>query len=275
MKNRFFMLIILLGILTVTLGLPNYISAQGIDLEAEHPQPAAVEGETATSLGLGFGIVPDYEGSSDYTAVPLPYLSMRFANNMSVLWVANKARANLVPSGNWMAGPLVEYIRSRADVDNNKVDKLKNVDAALMMGGFVGYRIERFTFTLEAMADVASGNDGTLVRLKGSYHLPIDEEWSALFIVYTTWADSDYMDAYFGIDGADSRRSGLKKYDADSGIKDVGFVVPVTYSPYEHWSFMGALGYKRLVGDAEDSPVVDKEGEANQFLAGAFVIYKF
>ena len=269
------MLIILLGILTVTLGLPNYISAQGIDLEAEHPQPAAVEGETATSLGLGFGIVPDYEGSSDYTAVPLPYLSMRFANNMSVLWVANKARANLVPSGNWMAGPLVEYIRSRADVDNNRVDKMKNVDAALMMGGFVGYRIERFTFTLEAMADVASGNDGTLVRLKGSYHLPIDEEWSALFIVYTTWADSDYMDAYFGIDGADSRRSGLKKYDADSGIKDVGFVVPVTYSPYEHWSFMGALGYKRLVGDAEDSPVVDKEGEANQFLAGAFVIYKF
>ena len=269
------MLFILLGILTVTLGLPNYISAQGIDLEAEHPQPAAVEGETATSLGLGFGIVPDYEGSSDYTAVPLPYLSMRFANNMSVLWVANKARANLVPSGNWMAGPLVEYIKSRADVDNNKVDKLKNVDAALMMGGFVGYRIERFTFTLEAMADVASGNDGTLVRLKGSYHLPIDEEWSALFIVYTTWADSDYMDAYFGIDGADSRRSGLKKYDADSGIKDVGFVVPVTYSPYEHWSFMGALGYKRLVGDAEDSPVVDKEGEANQFLAGAFVIYKF
>jgi outer membrane protein len=275
MKNSFSMLIILLGILTMTLGLPNYSSAQGIDLEAEHPQPAAVEGETATSLGLGFGIVPDYEGSSDFTVVPLPYLSMRFANNMSILWVANKAMANLVPSGNWMAGPLVEYIRSRADVDNNKVDKLKNVDAALMMGGFVGYRIDRFSITLEAMQDVANGNEGTLVRLKGSYHMPIDEEWSALFIVYTTWADSDYMDAYFGIDGADSRRSGLKKYDADSGIKDVGFVVPVTYSPYEHWSFMGALGYKRLVGDAEDSPVVDHGGDANQFLAGAFVIYKF
>jgi outer membrane protein len=83
------------------------------------------------------------------------------------------------------------------------------------------------------------------------------------------------MDTYFGIDRADSNRSGLKKYNADSGIKDVGFVVPVTFSPFEHWSFMGAMGYKRLVGDAEDSPVVDKEGEANQFLAGAFVIYKF
>lgn len=275
MRNRFFMFIIFLGILTMTLGLPNYISAQGIDLEAEHPEAAAVEGETVTSLGLGFGIVPDYEGSSDYTAVPLPFLSMRFANNMSILWVANKARADLVPSRNWMAGPLVEYISSRADVDNNKVDRLENVDASLMLGGFVGYNIDRFSFTLEATADVADGNDGTLVRLKGSYHMPIDEEWSALFIVYTTWADNDYMEAYFGIDQANSTRSGLKTFDADSGIKDVGFVVPVTYSPWEHWSVMGALGYKRLVGDAEDSPVVDDAGDANQFLAGAFIIYKF
>jgi len=275
MRNRFFMLIILIGLLTMTLGLPNYISAQGIDLESEHPQPAAVEAETATSLGLGFGIVPDYEGSSDYTVVPLPYLSMRFANNMSILWVANKASANLVPSGNWMAGPIVEYIRSRADVDNNRVDRMKNVDAALMMGGFVGYRIDRFSFVFEAMADVADGNDGVVLRLKGLYHMPINEEWSALFIAYTTYADNDYMEAYFGVDGADSRRSGLKTYDADAGFKDVGFVVPVTYSPFEHWSFMGAVGYKRLVGDAEDSPVVDDAGDPNQFVAGAFAIYKF
>ena len=274
MRKSFSILIILLGILTMTLGVPNYISAQGIDFESEHPEAPAVEGQTATSVGLGFGLVPDYEGSSDYTAVPLPYLSMRFANNMSILWVANKASANLIPSRNWMAGPIVEYIRSRADVNNDKVDDLKNVDAALMMGGFVGYRIDRFTFSLEAMQDVANGNDGAIVRLKGLYHLPINEEWSALFIAYTTWADSDYMDTYFGIDRADSNRSGLKKYNADSGIKDVGFVVPVTFSPFEHWSFMGALGYKRLVGDAEDSPVV-KKGDENQFVAGAFAIYKF
>jgi outer membrane protein len=275
MRNSFSTLIILLGILTMTLGLPNYISAQGIDLEAEHPQAPAVEGQTVTSAGLGFGITPDYEGSSDYTAVPLPYFSMRFANNMSVLWVANKASANLIPNRNWMAGPIVEYIRSRADVDNNRVDRMKNVDAALMMGGFVGYRIDRFTFSLEVMQDVANANDGAIVRLKGLYHMPINEEWSALFIAYTTWASDDYMDAYFGVDGADSSRSGLKTYDADAGFKDVGFVVPVTYSPYEHWSFMGAVGYKRLVGDAEDSPVVDDAGEANQFVAGAFAIYKF
>jgi outer membrane protein len=128
---------------------------------------------------------------------------------------------------------------------------------------------------LEAMQDVADGNDGAVVRLKGSYHLPINEEWSALFIVYTSWASDDYMDTYFGVNGADSRRSGLKTYDADSGFKDLGFVVPVTYSPWEHWSFMGAVGYKRLVGDAEDSPVVDDEGDPNQFVAGAFAIYKF
>jgi outer membrane scaffolding protein for murein synthesis (MipA/OmpV family) len=48
-----------------------------------------------------------------------------------------------------------------------------------------------------------------------------------------------------------------------------------TFKPWEHWGFMGLLGYKRLIGDAEDSPVVEDEGEANQFSGGClyFIIF--
>ncbi len=38
---------------------------------------------------------------------------------------------------------------------------------------------------------------------------------------------------------------------------------------------MGLLSYKHLLGDAEDSPVVDDEGDANQFSGGILVFYKF
>jgi outer membrane protein len=55
----------------------------------------------------------------------------------------------------------------------------------------------------------------------------------------------------------------------------VGVALPVTYSPWEHWSLMGAVAYKRLLGDAADSPVVDDEGNANQFVGGMLVIYRF
>jgi outer membrane scaffolding protein for murein synthesis (MipA/OmpV family) len=36
---------------------------------------------------------------------------------------------------------------------------------------------------------------------------------------------------------------------------------------------MGIASYKRLVGDAEDSPVVDDAGDPNQFTAGILVVY--
>ena len=144
-----------------------------------------------------------------------------------------------------------------------------------MAGGFGGFRVGDLSLSLEAMQDIADGNDGANVRLRGGYHLPISKEWGASLNAFTTWADGDYMSAYFGINRRNANKSGLKTFNADSGFKDVGITLPVTYSPWEHWSIMGAVAYKRLLGDAADSPVVDDEGDANQFIGGMVLIYRF
>lgn len=47
------------------------------------------------------------------------------------------------------------------------------------------------------------------------------------------------------------------------------------YQPWQNWGFMGLATYKRLVGDAADSPVVEDEGSENQFSGGVLVFYKF
>jgi MipA family protein len=275
MKKHFRLSIVCLGILLAGSGWYNHARAQDIDLEVENPAEAEAAGRTSVALGLGPGIAPEYEGSSDYKVVPIPFVSVRFSNDMSIQWIANLARANLIPSRTWMAGPMLQYIPKRDNVDNNKVDKLDSVDAAVMGGGFAGFRVDQFSLSLEAMQDIASGNDGAIIRLRGGYHLPISKEWSASVNAFTTWADDDYMDAYFGINQHNANKSGLKKFDANSGIKDVGLSLPVTYSPWEHWSVMGAVAYKRLLGDAADSPVVDDEGNANQVVGGMLLIYRF
>jgi outer membrane protein len=125
------------------------------------------------------------------------------------------------------------------------------------------------------MKDVADGVDGFIVRLRAGYRIPFSRTWILSITAYTTWADDDYMSAYFGIDRKNSLRSGLKQYDADSGFKDVGITLPLLYNASPHWSIMGVAGYKRLIGDAADSPIVDDEGDENQFVGGAFVIYRF
>ena len=67
----------------------------------------------------------------------------------------------------------------------------------------------------------------------------------------------------------------MSTYDADEGFKDVGLNFRVTYKPWQNWGLMGLASYKRMVGDAADSPVVEDEGNENQFTGGVLVFYKF
>ncbi len=227
------------------------------------------------SLGAGVGLAPDYEGSEDYQAIPLPYVNIKWSNHMSINLLSNKAKVNLIPSSIWRGGVVGEYIAERDDVDNNRVDDLEDVDTSFILGGFFGFEYANWSASIEAMADVADGNDGAIVRLNGGYRIPIDQSWSLSLEAFTTWADDDYMEAYFEIDDADSNRSGLSTFSADSGFKDVGLNLSASFKPWEHWGLIGLVSYKRLLGDAEDSPVVDDEGNENQFTGGILVFYKF
>jgi outer membrane protein len=249
----------------------------GFAQDIEMPAGSLVSGkaEGVYEVGLGAGIAPEYEGSEHSKGYPLPYLNLRFQNDMSLEWIANLARFNVIPSRIFKLGPIAQYIQERDNVDNNTVDKLEKVDASFMLGGFAGIEVNRFAVSIEAMTDVADGNDGSIVRLRAGYRIPFNQTWILSINGYTTWADDNYMSAYFGVNRTNSLRSGLKEYNADSGIKDVGITVPLRFNASEHWSIMGVAGYKRLLGDADDSPIVEDEGNENQFYGGAFLIYRF
>jgi outer membrane protein len=228
---------------------------------------------TRGTAGLGLGSAPDYEGSDTYEAAPIPFLTIGWDNHMSVEWVGSKAKANLIPHPTWKAGPIAQLIPERDDVASNRVDNLGDVDTSLMIGGFFGFEYSNWSTSIEGMVDVADGNDGIIVRLNGGYRIPIDETWNVSLGAFTTWADDDYMEAYFEIDPVDSARSGLRTFNADSAFKDIGFRASGSYKPWEHWSFMGIASYTRLLDDAEDSPVTDDAGDPNQFTAGILVVY--
>ena len=70
---------------------------------------------------------------------PLPFPSPTFngpeANTF--LCSAPILRVNLLPDRKWNFGPLLIYRPERDDVDNNQVDALKDVDAALELRSFL------------------------------------------------------------------------------------------------------------------------------------------
>jgi outer membrane scaffolding protein for murein synthesis (MipA/OmpV family) len=243
------------------------------------PAPSADKG-LQLELGGGVGFAPDYEGSDHYEAVPLWNLraSDLWGPTTYVQVLGPSLRSNLLPSRNWRLGVAGRFISKRGDVDDHQVDELQNVDPSVMLGGMVGYDFivkpnQRAGFEAEVVQDVANGN-GLLGTLRFTSAYSPAGAWHYGFVAETNYASSDYMEAYFTVDQGDANRSGLRQYDADAGLKDFGFSFSVAYDVTQGLSLSGLASYKRLVGDASDSPIT-KQGSDNQWFGGLLLSYRF
>jgi outer membrane protein len=67
----------------------------------------------------------------------------------------------------------------------------------------------------------------------------------------------------------------MRRYQPEGGFKDVGLTLDLDYSLTQNWGLTGRLGYKRILGDAADSPLVENRGSADQFTSGLFLSYRF
>ncbi|MEA2079519.1 MAG: MipA/OmpV family protein [Pseudomonadota bacterium] len=240
-------------------------------------------------VGLGVAVKPDYEGSDDYEAAPAPFGHYRWASGRYVdlggtggAESAGRLSLNIISSDwsrTWEVGPLLQYRLERDDVDNNQVDDMKKVDDAIELGAFVGLRSGHWSTELAFAGDVSDEHDGYLVYLKGAYDWPVNDSFLLQIGAHGTWADSNYMDTYFGVDKNNRGRSTLPDYNADSGIKDAGLDLTGIYHFNKKWGMVGSVGWTRMFGDAEDSPLVDggsrAVGDENQYRGVLAVTYSF
>jgi outer membrane scaffolding protein for murein synthesis (MipA/OmpV family) len=241
------------------------------------------------TVGAGVAAVPDYEGSDDYRAVPVPLVAANdlYHPETFVIWRSNQIWSNLLPNDNLRVGPYLEYIPVRVNVKNNKVDDMKNNgDSVLMLGARFGYEahlsgqrgegnLQSLGFYVTPRFDVLN-NNGALVTFgpvyTGAYNAG---QWSVEARLEGTWASDDYMENAFGVTSADAQRTGFEKFTASADFKNLSTFVQTAYRLTDHWRLTGAVGYSRLFGDAKDSPIVDDVGSANQFLVGLGAAYKF
>ena len=223
--------------------------------------------EWALSVGVAGGVSPDYEGSSDYEFGFGPNIGASWRDR--IFYKGKSLGANIIREKNFKAGPIVSWTSGRDEDDNDKLEGLGDVDSSIEAGGFLAYRMKPMRFRLEIRQDIDSGHEGALVELSGGTTLPLTGP--LVFVsLGTVWASDDYMQSFFGVDAGQSAASGLEKYDADAGIKEVNLGLTAGYSITPRWRVGGKVEYKRLVGDAADSPIVDDE---DQFLAGLTLTY--
>jgi outer membrane protein len=234
----------------------------------------AFAGDFKTSLGLGVGMTPDYEGSDDYEAVLVPFAKVTWESGRYVLLDGNSLRINFL-SDNWQFGPVLQYRGKRDNVENDRVDDMEDIDAAIEAGAFLAYKNGPWLFGVDAVTDVSNEHDGYLITLRGAYTAEVSQYFKLTPFLSTTYADDNYMETYFQVDAGNVGTSGLEFRDAEACFKDVTFGLTADYDITDQAIIRIMGAYAMLLDDAKDSPIVDDEGDDKQMYLGLLCIFHF
>lgn len=214
-------------------------------------------------VGPSVSFQPRYDGSSRYQFLAGPTIDIRYRDRF-FLSTGEGLGVNVLTGPNWRTGVAVSYdLGRRGQDDNEHLNGLGNINPAPTIHVFGEYIVSK-SFPLVVRADLrrsVGGDNGWLGDL-GTY-MPMpgsSEEFNWFAGPTVSFADSRYMNSWFGVNAGQSARSGLREYHASAGVKSVGFGLVATWMPAKHWLVSGNTAYQQLVGSAADSPITQRKG---------------
>ncbi|MFD2678560.1 MipA/OmpV family protein [Camelimonas lactis] len=91
------------------------------------------------------------------------------------------------------------------------------------------------------------------------------------------WGSNRYNDNMFGVRFEDALMTAgfVQPFKARGGINSLGVVASASYTWSDELTTTVFGGYDRLMGDAGDSPIVQRVGSRNQYTAGVSAAYSF
>lgn len=244
---------------------------------AAQAQNLAVQGITLEVGGIGL-MAPKYEGSKSYEFLGAPII---FPSSIGPMTTRESTlqfkgiddlRFRLLNQGGFEAGPLAGYRFGRDDEDDVRLRGLGDIGGGLVLGGYFGYRIGTIFPFVSYHHQVTGDATGALVRFGLESKTLVNPAMLITATIGSTWASNDYMDHFFSVTPTQSARSGLGRFDAEAGFKDMYFSVSSDIALDQRWTLKLLGRYSHLIGDAADSPISETQ---SQFFAGVGLTYKF
>uniref|UniRef100_UPI001A97924E MipA/OmpV family protein n=1 Tax=Arenibaculum pallidiluteum TaxID=2812559 RepID=UPI001A97924E len=236
-------------------------------------------GDWSLTLGGGALFTPDYEGSDENEVVPVPIVDLSWRDRIRVTTLGGPGIfATPLISEGLRLDLGIRYDFGRDEGDNDALRGLGDLDVGAVAVARLGYELGPVDLGLELARDVTGDREGLAATVEAEYELALLDERARLSVTpHVTWADDEYMGNTFGITAAQAARSARRytRYDAEAGLKDAGLAVGLGYDLTDSIHVMGRIDYTRLLGDAADSPLVDREGSADQLSALVGLSYRW
>ncbi|WEK44241.1 MAG: MipA/OmpV family protein [Candidatus Sphingomonas colombiensis] len=246
------------------------------------------------TVGVAASYLTDYEGSNHYSFFPLPG-AIGSINGYSFTVLGNRASVDLIrdkPGQRWdfEAGPIavIDFNRNaRGSINDPRVRALPTRGLAVELGGYVGIGktgvitsdYDKLSLSLSYRHDITGVNGSAIVSPTVNYITPLSRKTAIALFVTAEHVSKRYVTAYFDVTPADSLASGLPVFSGSGGWKSwsAGAIGTVSVSGdlLHGWKLIGGVTYRRITGDAADSPLVTIAGSPNQWLGALGVAYTF
>lgn len=231
--------------------------------------------EWSVRFGAAASFQPRYEGSDQYRVMAGPNFDVRF-RDLLFLSTGEGLGVNFAQGRNWRTTLSINYDLGRRSADDlGHLNGLPNINAAPLIKLSGDYVISK-NLPIVLRADVRrsiGGSNGWVGDLSAYMPLPGSSEKFFWFAGPTvSFADSNYMNSWFGVNQQGAARSGYRPYSAKAGLKSYGAGLTMVWFIHKHWFVTADGAVEQLVGSARNSPITQRSTNA---VADVSVNYQF
>lgn len=236
------------------------------------------EASNMLTLGVSASVGPEYSGAKKMEFSVFPVFDYQMHNGLFASTLRGVGYQGDIGNFDYSAALNYRQGRKSKDLRNNRDKKgtlkgMGNVKGSMVADLALGYSLTDY-LNVNIKTDLAITEDknGNAFQVGMDASLLKTDLHQIVWNVTSHFADSKYMQTYYGVNSRQAQKTGLKSYHPGAGIYAVSTELSWRLGGAEGWSLTTQAGVAQLLGDASKGPLVRRKFEPS---TGVIFAYTF
>lgn len=226
--------------------------------------------QTAARIGAITLNSTSYQGSNKRETTVVPGLFLQMPNGLFAD-PFNGVGYHFETSGAWQYGARATFETGRDT--NDALPGFDKIKARLNPGVYANYAMsDNLALRTSVRAGLGETGSGGLLNLGVAYKFVQAGFFSASLNASAKFANSGYLQSYYGVSNAQAAASGLARFKPEAGLASTQIGITAGTPLSKEIFVFGNVSMQRIMGDAANSPIVKKTTQPSGFVG---VLYSF